>query len=161
MKLFSSLDLLLHDFRRDTNYRNFRDQVSKVIVWISQKEEVYWIRKHMPNLKKLNLFLIEPKLKATNCLRTLLYNIIIWQIEYVISRGILVLKMDCGCRQKHAFPSPGEAIATPIKREYWAVSSKRRDDWKLRFKDHLILTMWYWSHLTVSDLVSSYTKRWW
>ena len=55
----------------------------------------------MPNLKKLNLFLIEPKLKATNCLRTLLYNIIIWQIEYVISRGILVLKMDCGCRQKH------------------------------------------------------------
>ena len=55
----------------------------------------------MPNLKKLNLFLIKPKLKATNCLRTLLYNIIIWQIEYVISRGILVLKMDCGCRQKH------------------------------------------------------------
>ena len=49
------------------------------------------------------MFLIEPKLKATNCLRTLLYNIITWQIEYVISRGILVLKMDCGCRQKHEY----------------------------------------------------------
>lgn len=96
LKLFFSLDLFHFYFlNRGMKCRDFRNQESKVKVWVGQHGGVCWTREDMPHIKQFHFVPDKIRSLATNCLK-LCFIILLSKLTMQFKEKIRIYKMNCG-----------------------------------------------------------------